>query len=236
MRCRAGSHTGEQMIYLFDELAAITEADYAAAYELLFDERKKKTARYRFKRDRILSAFAYALLLYAMKSEGCLSDAQPKFSYNRYGKPYFLSDALRNVYFNFSHCAEGIVCGISDREVGVDIEAYVQDAESIKDLVLHPNERRLVDSEKDSSALFTQLWTIKEAYTKMYGRGLAAEITELDFSDFIDCRKYGDDYLLTQQFGNYVVSAFGHHTAFSEIKHVSVYEMKNFVRIQKSFI
>lgn len=222
-------HTGEKMIYLFDELEAITEAEYAAAYELLFDERKRKTARYWFKTDRILSTFSYILLLYAIKNEGRLSDMQPEFSYNRYGKPYFLPETLRDVCFNFSHCARGIVCCISDREVGVDIEAYVHDTDNIKDLVLHQNERHLFDSCKTPEALFTQVWTIKEAYTKMYGCGLTTEITELDFSDFMYRRKYGDNYLLTQQFDDYVVSVFSHHTPFYEIKRVSAYEMKEFI-------
>ena len=119
------------MIYLFDELEAITATDDDSAFELLFDERKKKTARYRFERDRRLSLFAYVLLLYGLKKEGRLSERKPEFAYHPYGKPYFLSESLSDVCFNMSHCSEGIVCGISDGEIGVDI----------KDLVLHPNER-----------------------------------------------------------------------------------------------
>lgn len=218
------------MVYLFDELESITDAEYTAAYELLFDERKKKTARYRFERDRLLSTFAYILLLYALKCEGRLPGGKPAFVYNPYGKPYFLPEELRDVYFNLSHCSEGIVCSISDREVGVDIEAYVQNIEKIKDLVLHPNEREPVDNSEDSSALFTQLWTIKEAYTKMKGCGLSTEITELDFSDFVDRQEYCDGSLFTQRFNRYVVSAFGCNKAVREVKQVSADELKELIR------
>lgn len=218
------------MIYLFDELETITEADYAAAYELLFDERKKKTARYRFERDRLLSTFAYILLLYGLKSEGMLLERKPAFACHPYGKPYFLSEALSNVFFNISHCSEGIACGISDGEIGVDIEGYVQDIEKIKDLVLHPHEECLFDNAENAGGLFTQIWTIKEAYTKMKGCGLSTEITELDFSDFVDRREYCDGSLFTQRFGRYVVSAFGCDEAVREIKRVSADELKKLVR------
>ena len=218
------------MVYLFDELEAITESDYAAAYELLFEERKKKTARYRFEQDRLLSTFAYVLLLYGLKSEGLLSERKPQFDYHPYGKPYFLSEALSNVFFNFSHCSEGIVCGISDEEIGVDIEGYVQDIRKIEDLVLHPHERHLFDNAKDASGLFTQIWTIKESYTKMKGCGLTMEITELDFSDFIDRREYGDGSLLTQRFDRYVVSAFGRNKTACGIKRVSAGELKELIK------
>ncbi len=218
------------MVYLFDELGSITEAEYAAAYELLFEERKKKTARYRFGRDRLLSTFAYILLLYGLKSEGRLVEQKPEFAYHPYGKPYFLSEKLSNVFFNFSHCSEGIVCAISDGEIGVDIETYVQDIEKIKDLVLHPCERKLFDSRKDNEALLTQIWTIKEAYTKMKGYGLAMEITDLDFSDFFIGREYDDSSLLTQRFDRYVVSVFGCDKTPREIRQVSAYELKELIR------
>lgn len=218
------------MIYLFDELEEISDTEYAAAYELLFDERKKKTSRYWFKRDRLLSTFAYALLLYGLKCEGHLLDKKPEFAYSPYGKPAFLPEELPGVHFNLSHCSEGIVCGISDGEIGVDIEAYVQDIEKIKDLVLHPRERGLFDNEKNARALFTQVWTIKEAYTKMKGCGLLSEITDLDFSDFRNRREYRDGSLLTQRFDRYVVSAFGRDETVCEIKRVSVNEVMRFIR------
>jgi len=217
------------MIYLFDELETMTEADYAAAYELLFDARKQKTARYRFERDRWLSAFAYVLLLYGLKCEERPVESKPKFAHRPYGKPYFLCEALSNVFFNISHCAEGVVCGISDGEIGVDIEGYVQDMEKIKGLVLHPNEQHLFDGSKEANELFTQLWTIKEAYTKMKGCGLSTEITELDFSDFADQREYDDGTLLTQRFDRYVVSAFGCPKAVRKIRKVSAREMKELI-------
>ena len=218
------------MVYLFDELEVITEWDYALAYELLFDERKKKTARYRFEQDRRLSTFAYILLLYGLKCEGKLLERKPEFSYHPYGKPYFLSEALSNVFFNISHCSEGIVCGISGEEIGVDIESYVQDIREIEDLVLHPHERQLFDNTEDVSGLFTQIWTIKEAYTKMKGCGLSTEITDLDFSDFRNRREYGDGSLLTQRFDRYVVSAFGCDEKVCEIKRVSMNEFARFIK------
>jgi 4'-phosphopantetheinyl transferase len=218
------------MIYLFDELDRLTDSEYALAYEMLFDERKKKTARYRFEKDKRLSTFAYALLLFGLKNEGRLVERCPEFGCHQYGKPYFLSEKLSNVFFNFSHCSEGILCGISDGEIGVDIEGYVQDVERIKDLVLHPNEQKLFADGKNSSILFTQVWTIKEAYTKMKGCGLVTEITDLDFSDFLNRREYADGCLITQQYDRYVVSAFGKAQAVCEIKRVSAQELAEFIK------
>ncbi len=242
------------MIYLFDRISEISDAEYEAAFSLLSDERKKRTLRYRFRSDRLLSAFAYLLLMVGLDQEGHLSDVRPEFTTNRYGKPYLQPDVFQGVYFNLSHCEKGIVCGISEYELGVDVEAYVEEYAKVTDLVLHPGERGLFDNCVNAEALFTQLWTMKEAYTKMVGSGLSYEITELDFSGLftrgavhagaqgastdhmenaacVEAHRgtFHGAHLLTERREAYVVSVFSRGAAFSRIHSVSHEEMRRFI-------
>lgn len=40
--------------------------------------------------------------------------------YGIHGKPYLKE--YQDVYFNFSHCSQGVVCAVSINDIGVDIE------------------------------------------------------------------------------------------------------------------
>ena len=44
----------------------------------------------------------------------------PIFRTGKYGKAYISNH--KNIYFNLSHCDKLVLCSISDREVGVDVE------------------------------------------------------------------------------------------------------------------
>ena len=44
------------------------------------------------------------------------------FQFNEHGKPYLVGH--EGVYFNISHCREAIAVGVSNREIGIDIEGH----------------------------------------------------------------------------------------------------------------
>lgn len=220
------------MVYLFDDLNAISEEDYNIAYNLLFEERQRRVLKYRQKKDRILSVFAYILLLYGVSNENLVSKLKKfKFSYNENGKPFFISEELKNINFNISHCSKGIACAVSSQKVGVDIEEYIFEFDKIKDLVLNENEHVLINNSREPNAVFTHLWTIKEAYTKMLGCGLSYDdIRNLDFSGFENCNKFSNDYLYTKRFSKYVLTVFNRNFQLNDIIQVSGSEIKKFIR------
>ena len=95
----------------------VENLDMKRAYELVSKNRQEKIDFYRFDKDKKLSCGAY-LLLKKMLSEENIT--KPIFKFEKYGKAYISN--YENIYFNLSHSGKMVLCAISDKEVGVDIE------------------------------------------------------------------------------------------------------------------
>jgi 4'-phosphopantetheinyl transferase len=96
------------------------------------------------------------------------------YRYGTHGKPY-LAD-YPDLYFNLSHSGRYAVCGISDREIGVDI----QEEQTVEDRLAERfftageyEELRKLDNDRERKRLFFRLWTVKESYMKLNGKGLS---------------------------------------------------------------
>ena len=100
-----------------------------------------------------------------------------KIYYGGNGKPY-LQDY--SVYFNLSHSGNYVICAVSPREVGVDIQEYKKvDMERLARRFFSEEEQTILEGRMDGQEkrkLFYQLWTRKEAYGKLTGKGIAAVI------------------------------------------------------------
>lgn len=107
----------------------------------------------------------------------------PQIKRAEHGKPYFAS--ADGVFFNYSHCRAGILCGISRRPIGVDIETVRSFRPGFAERVCSAAEQRRLEQadEKDRALLLTRLWTCKEAYLKYTGEGVRADLRALDLSD-----------------------------------------------------
>jgi 4'-phosphopantetheinyl transferase len=101
------------------------------------------------------------------------------------GKPR-LADA-RGLQFNLSHCEGMVALAVArDRRVGLDIEDAVRPQpgfELVVDDHLAPAERAWVRAVAGDARLarFVELWTLKEAYVKAIGLGLAKRLAECVF-------------------------------------------------------
>ena len=95
----------------------VENLDLKKAYLLVPKERREKIDFYRFNKDKKLSAGAFLLLKKLLSDENIPNF---KIKTGKYEKPY-ISDN-KNIYFNLSHSGKMVLCAISDRELGVDIE------------------------------------------------------------------------------------------------------------------
>lgn len=96
---------------------------------------------------------------------------------NRYGKPY-LAD-LPGLYVNWSHSGACVICALSDREVGIDLqETRREPKEALIHRVLRPEEQSFYDRapEADRHRLFYEYWTVKESYLKALGTGFCTSL------------------------------------------------------------
>ena len=103
------------------------------------------------------------------------------YEYGELGKPQIVNIPKK---FNLSHSGDYVVCGVSDGEVGVDIQKWVPFKDRTAERFFAKEEWKLLqetDVEKRTE-LFYRLWSRKEAYGKYTGQGIGSVVGE-DFSD-----------------------------------------------------
>ena len=87
------------------------------------------------------------------------------------GKPFFLH--APDLQFSISHSGGIWVCAFSSSPVGIDLQQIKPiRQDGIARRFFHPDEIAYLDVHPDA---FFALWTAKESYVKLTGRGVAAE-------------------------------------------------------------
>ena len=110
-----------------------------------------------------------------------------KFEENRYGKPVIVSSQqAKPLFFNLSHSSERLVLAIAVHiGIGVDIEFCNKPRRVVKiaDRYFSPSELEelLALPEADQLKRFYDLWTLKEAYIKARGLGLAIPLQQFGY-------------------------------------------------------
>ncbi|MDY6330802.1 MAG: 4'-phosphopantetheinyl transferase superfamily protein [Fibrobacter sp.] len=169
------------MLYIFTGTESFTEIDLAGLWPLLSDQRAKKVDKYRYFKDRKLSALAYILLRYALIEEKGI-DEKVEFEIGPYGKPFI--KGMPELQFNLSHSAEGIVCGLANSPVGVDIADIDASNLDCMKSAMHPCEQHAIKNSNDKARTFARFWSMKESFFKYIGTGIDGSIKSLDFSDY----------------------------------------------------
>lgn len=192
---RCGAHLWLAEPASSDEQLLVFESD------LLSNQERGRAAKFVFGRDRRLYVFAHAFLRIVLSK---YLDRPPRsihFTANAHGRPEldWKSDnpPLR---FNLAHTAGLTACVVSrSADCGVDAECidrridYVQLAPA----VLAAAEIEHLETLPPDAARrrFFEIWTLKEAYVKARGVGLAFPIRSISFPDFgihPFCRFAGD--------------------------------------------
>lgn len=131
--------------------------------DILPTQRKERALACRKEEDGMRIACAGYLLQNALSEEGI---KQPVFAKNEWGKPY-LADR-NDIHFSLSHSGIWAVCALSDAPVGVDIE---------RPRSMEKVARLFPEAKTDDDVL--RLWTAKEAYLKLLGRGLTVPLDSI---------------------------------------------------------
>lgn len=162
-------------------------SEHPAALSGLDEARKAKTLRYLHAQDRKLSLGAGALLRYALKEHG-VTDAEILTDEN--GKPY-----TQGIFFNLSHSYDYVVCSVSTKPVGCDVERISEGHLRIAERYFCESETDYIFSfpEEKRSGEFFRLWTVKEAYMKLTGEGMRLSLHSfsVDVGDEITVTREG---------------------------------------------
>ncbi len=142
--------------------------------------------------------FALQLLLDALKEEYGIHTL-PLILRSDLGKPFFPD--YPDIHFNYSHSKNYVACGLSDHEIGVDIEDIRKVKESLIRNISHVNEYWWIKQAETEDELYDRtilLWTIKESYLKQKGTGINCRLNSLDFSSVLYQNRngiYEDQYI-----------------------------------------
>lgn len=108
------------------------------------------------------------LLNYILVADYHLDLSKIEYIYNDYGKPYLKN---LNLFFSISHSNGVVAVGVSDKEVGIDLELVRPVPFALVKKVLSMDELSKYQSldEKEKLEYFFSIWTKKEALVKKNG-------------------------------------------------------------------
>ena len=158
------------MIYLNDDLAGF---NFEAALPLLSEQRRELALKFRYELGRKTCAAAYLLLREGLKKEYGITEP-PVFEYGEHGKPMIAGHP--EIHFNLSHCREAVLCVVSDRPVGCDVESIREFHESLVRYTMNDVEVRQIEQAPRPDVEFIRLWTMKEAVLKLSGEGIRDDL------------------------------------------------------------
>lgn len=194
-----------RMIYYFDSIDLFTQDICNKMNEKLPYERQQKVLRYKRQIDKKLSIISYLLLIYGLKNEYAVSKPIT-FGYQENQKPYLLN--YPQIQFNISHCDYCVAVAISNQEIGIDVQDFIDFDQKLAEVVCSKKELESLNSSKFQEELFTRYWTLKESYVKMTGDGISDDMMHLDFSSQsqISFEQYHSNFQLFYN-KNYIISS-----------------------------
>nr|WP_268766645.1 4'-phosphopantetheinyl transferase superfamily protein [Lysinibacillus macroides] len=91
---------------------------------------------------------------------------------------------MPSVFFNVSHSGNYVFCGVSNTEIGVDIEKHHLMDLDLAQHIFSPEEYKqlVLLTGREQADYFFKLWTLKEAYIKYLGMGLSMSLQSFFFT------------------------------------------------------
>ena len=148
------------------------------AVNLSLDERQRAD-RFYFELDKKRFIACRGLLRFILSRYLDLQPHQLEFAYSVQGKPELKNTNIEGrLCFNVSHSQGLAVYAIAlNRSVGIDLEYFrhIPDVQQLAERFFSPSESAIIKDlpKPQQQELFFRFWTIKEAYLKATGEGLA---------------------------------------------------------------
>ncbi len=179
-----------------------------ADFDDAFTEKLKKAEKKIFLTDRllrggILSVCGRVLLGYMLKKKHNIDSFS--YRYGEDGKPYLENE---NVFFSISHSGDYVLCCLSDREIGCDIEKIRDYNPKIAKRFFTEKETLLLEDKVTEDYNFSVLWTLKESILKKEGTGIGGGLDTYCFADYAgkeDFSAYGYRFM-SRACGEYMLS------------------------------
>ena len=158
------------MLYLNDN---IQDFCLEKALQQLSEQRREQALRFKYELGQRTCAAAYLLLCEGLRKEYGIEE-KPFFEYGEHGKPFIVGHP--EIHFNLSHCREAVICMLSDRPVGVDVESVREYKDSLVRYTMNKDEVEQILQAKRPDIEFIRFWTMKEAVLKLSGEGISNDL------------------------------------------------------------
>lgn len=211
-------------VYMADVKDLPDPKDYPKCMETISKDRKEKILRSRTSLGRKEQLGASLLLEQVLKRFGYAIENMER---SKNGKP-----EIDGIFFNLSHSDGRIVCAVSDKEIGCDIEKIGSYRESVARKICTDLEWNYLEqfSEEEKNHAFYRLWTMKESYVKMTGEGIRFPLRQVEFviedgKCEIDVFRNGEkvDCLVREYAGKeYKLTVCARETEFAELEVVAL--------------
>ncbi len=163
-------------------------AQHEAYRALLSPDEHERMARFVFERDRRSFLLTRALVRTTLSRYCAVAPADWAFITNVHGRPEILDRprGVPDLRFNLSHTEGLIACAVTiGREVGVDVEhtqrRLTHDVAARFFAPREANDLKALPADEQPKAFF-DYWTLKEAYIKARGFGLALPLGDFAFT------------------------------------------------------
>ncbi|RKI78402.1 4'-phosphopantetheinyl transferase superfamily protein [bacterium 0.1xD8-71] len=170
--------------YYMDVRCLDNETLFQEKLKLLSPYRQQKVALLKHEKDKNRSLGAGILLDHALSVYG-LRERSTEYEIGKWGKPVLKYHP--EIHFSLSHSGNYAICSIGDKPVGNDIEYVKQGRLKVADRFFAREEQDwlyAVDKEQEQTQRMFRIWTMKESFLKVTGRGMSLPLS--DFTIHVD--------------------------------------------------
>lgn len=208
-------------IYAVDLSGTLDKGIYERLLVRVSPEKRARIPRFYREEDRIRGLMADILARRCIIRETGLENHQIEFYTNEYGKP-FLKDR-DDFQFNLSHSGIWVVGAVDNQPIGIDVETIQPIDLDISANYFSPDEHQDLMAQEDKFAYFFTLWSLKESYMKIVGKGLSLPLNSFSIKFYSpnDIRIKAAGLLLEdiffQQYNihtDYKMAVCAHHKGF----------------------
>lgn len=128
---------------------------------------KRNHTKHHYKSNENQHRVGELLVHYGLRKMYQLNSIDWQFKFGTYGKPYI--DSPQPVFISLSYSGNYVACAFDQSEIGLDIENLVPIEWQRLKIQFTKEEAHWIDNETQ----FYMIWTQKEAYAKLTGKGLS---------------------------------------------------------------
>lgn len=153
-------------------------AEYGYLLPLISEERRERIERMAVNGDKVRSLFSELLMRCEASEQLGVGFNELIFDKGEFGKPYIVG--ADGYDFSVSHSGQAIAFAGGFSAVGADIELIKRRRNRASQRFFSDNEVRFIEQSANSDEAFFEIWTKKEAYSKMLGKGLSLGFRSFD--------------------------------------------------------